>query len=93
MRTIGKSTKKVTKEAMARKVYQNFTDEQKADYWTLLGKIACGEVKNFHSTKVFKELTKDLGKDQKSVITYVCKKVDKLKPFENMDDLVLTEGK
>lgn len=90
---IGKRTTKVTKEARAKKIYDALTIEQKNDLYMLLGKIACGEIKNFYSTKVYKEMIKDFGHNQRAVLTYICRKQGQLNIFENMEELVLIEEK
>ena len=92
-KTIKKSTTKITKEAMAKKLYEALNGEQKNELYMLLGKIACGEVKNFYSTKSYKWLCKELNENQRIIISYICKKVSMLNTFENMDDLVLAEEK
>lgn len=91
MATIRKRTTKVTKEAMAKKIYKSLTSEQQEQLYILLGKITCGEVKNFYSTKIFKVLTKDLTNNQKAVVTYICRKNSLVDVFENMEELVLSE--
>ncbi len=91
MKTIGKRTTKMTKEARAKKLFSELTLEQKNELYFLLGKIICGEVKNFYATKVFRMLTKDLAYNQKAIIAYICRKTNKIKMFEDMDELVLAE--
>jgi len=93
MKTIGKRTSKITKEAKARKLYSDLTIEQKNELYSLLGKISCGEVRNFYSTKIFKNLTKDMDENHKAVMSYICRKVNTIKVFENVDDLILPEEK
>lgn len=88
---IRKTTSKVTKEAIAKKLYESLTLDQKNDLYILVGKIACGEVKNFYSTKLFMNLTKDLNKNQRSVVSYICRKHSAVKVFDNVEDLVLAE--
>ncbi len=92
MKTIGKKRPaKVTKEATAKKLYESLTIEQKNELYSLLGKIACGEVKNFYSTRAFKSITKDMKGDVRNLVSYICRKVSLLNVFENMEDLTLTE--
>lgn len=93
MPKIGKRTNKVTKEAQAKRLYESLTDEQKNRLYFLLGKIACREIKNYYSTKVYKELVKDVTNNQRAVITYICKRVADNDVFENMEKLALIEEK
>ena len=97
MSTIRKTTKKVTKEAMAKKIFADLlnelTIEQKNEFWIFLGRIACGEIKNFYSTRIYKKLTKDANNDQRAVIAYICKKTSELKVFEDMTDLLFAKEK
>ena len=93
MSTIKKTTKKVTKEAMAKKLYNDLTIDQKNELWALLGRIACGEVRNFYSTKVYKNLSKAVDEEKRAVIEYICRKVNKLEIFDDMTDLVFTKEK
>lgn len=90
---IGKRTTKVTKEAQARKIYESLSDEQKECLYFLLGKIACKEVKNFYSTKVYKNLVKDLDHNQRAVVAYICKELYDLNIFGDMEKLNLIEEK
>lgn len=90
--TIGKRTFKLTKEARAKKIYKDLTDEQKEALYLLVGKIGCGEIKNFYSTRIYKNLVKELSFNQKVIVTYICRKVALVKIFENMDDVILNEG-
>ena len=91
MKTISKKTSKITKEAMAKKLYNDLTLEQKNALWGLIGKVACGEVKNFYSTKTYKTLAKGIDENQRIVISYICKKVGLLNVFGDMEDLVLAK--
>ena len=94
MKTIGKTTKsKMTKEAQARKIFDNFTIEQKNELYLFLGRIAVGDIKNFYSTRFYKTLAKELSFNERAVVAYICRKVGQIKMFENMDELVLAEGK
>ncbi len=90
-KTIGKRTTKVTKEAQAKKLYQEMTIEQKNELYMMLGKIVCGEIRNFYSTKVYKTFSKDLTKNQMMVLTYICRKTGCMNVFENMEELNFTE--
>ena len=91
MKAIGKRTTKVTKEANVKKIYTDLTEEQKAVVRDLVGKIICGEVKNFYSTKMYKTLSKELKDNQRIVVSYICKKASLVDVFENVEDLTLTK--
>lgn len=92
MATIKKRTTKVTKEALAKKIFKNMILDKKEAFRELLGKILLGEVKNFYSTKIYKTLIKDLTENERAVVTYICVNVSKKEDvFENMEDLTLTE--
>lgn len=83
----------LTTEQRARKFIENLPLEEKEALYLLLGRIVCRDVKNFYSTKIFKKLTEPYDRNGKAIFTYICQKADKLKVFDNMDDLTLTEEK
>lgn len=92
MNKIGKRTNKMTKEAKAKKIFDGLSDEKREALYVLIGKIACGEIKNFYATKVFKTMAKDFTTDERAVVTYICSKVGRKGLFEDMDELFLVEG-
>ena len=91
MATIKKRTNKVTIERQALDLYKDLTEDQKKDLHLLLGKIICGETKNFHTTKVYKTLKSSLDANHGTVVTYICVKASKAYAFENMEDLTLNK--
>ena len=90
MAKIGKRTLKITKEQKAKLIFDTLTAEQKEILYLLIGMIACGEVKNYYATGMYKSISKDFTNDQRAVVTYICKKVGIVKAFENMEELTLS---
>lgn len=89
MATIGKRTMKLSDEKKAKQLYDELSEEKKADLHTLIGRIVCGQYRNFYSTRLYKNITNSLDKNHRAIVTYICMKVSKAYVFEDVQDLKL----